>query len=203
MVPMLQAADPTYNQDVAPILSRHCVVCHRPNDIAPMSLESYREARPWAAAIREAVATKSMPPWHGDPGFHKFSNDPRLTDGEVATLLSWVRTGAKEGATPVKSETAPWPAGWHILPDAILTLTEEQVVAAGAQDEYEYVHVPTHFTEDKWVQVAEVLPGNRRIVHHATVSVWDPPAPHADEPNQPKVSDRESESYSPGGSRGG
>ena len=184
---VLPTNDPTYHRDVAPILNRHCVVCHRPNDIGPMSLETYQEARPWAAAIREAVATRAMPPWHGDPQSHQFSNDPRLTDAEIATLISWTKTGAKEGPEVKQPASAPLPSGWHIRPDVVLTFPEEQQVPASAQDEYEYIHVPTHFTEDKWVQVAEVLPGNRRIVHHATVSVWDEPAAPQPDATAPAV----------------
>jgi hypothetical protein len=184
---ILPTNDSTYHRDVAPILNRHCVVCHRPNDIGPMSLETYQEARPWAAASREAVATRAMPPWHGDPKSHQFSNDPRLTDAEIATLISWTKTGAKEGPGVNQPASAPLPAGWHIRPDVVLTFPEEQQVPASAQDEYEYIHVPTHFTEDKWVQVAEVLPGNRRIVHHATVSVWDEPAAPQPDATAPAV----------------
>lgn len=188
---VLGAADPTYNHDVAPILNQHCVVCHRPNDIGPMSLGTYKEARPWAAALGEAVATRKMPPWHGAPQLHQFSNDARLSDAEIRVLTSWAATGAKEGDARYASPVEAIPVGWHIRPDVILPLPDEQLVAASSQDEYEYIHVPTHFTEDKWVQIAEVLPGNRRIVHHATVSVWEPPGKPvektSDEPAKPKI----------------
>lgn len=173
--PLFGATEVTYTRDVAPILNARCVVCHRPNDVAPMSLRTYEEVRPWAAAIREAVASRKMPPWHADPQFHGFSNDARLSDAEVATLIRWSTSGAKKGDAQSAPAPAEYPTGWHIQPDIILSLPEDQVVVSGAEDEYEYVHVPTHFTEDKWVEVAEVLPGNHRIVHHATVSVWRPP----------------------------
>ena len=176
----------TYASDVAPILNQHCVVCHRPNDVAPMSLQSYKEARPWAAAIREAVASRKMPPWHGDPKLHNFSNDARLSDSEIKTLVSWAATGAEEGDVQLTPATATFPTGWHIHPDAVLSLPQEQFIGANAEDAYEYIHVPTHFSEDKWVQVAEVLPGDRRIVHHATVSIWEPPADSKTDANSTK-----------------
>ncbi len=87
----------TYNRDVAPILYKNCVVCHRPNDIAPMSLLTYKDTRPWGRAIREAVVQRKMPPWHADPKVGDFLNDPRLSDADIATIDAWFRTGAKEG----------------------------------------------------------------------------------------------------------
>src|ERR1700746_446997 len=68
----------TFSKDVAPILYKSCTGCHRPNDIAPMSLLTYKDARPWAAAIRQAVTQRVMPPWYADPHYGTFSNDPRL-----------------------------------------------------------------------------------------------------------------------------
>ena len=160
----------TYNRDVAPILYKNCVVCHRPNDIAPMSLMTYKEARPWARRIRDAVVERQMPPWHADPSVGEFLNDPRLSDADIATIDAWARTGAKEG-DPKDSPAAPALAqGWHIKPDVVFTIPEF-TITGGSQDDYEYIYVPTNFTEDKWVQSAEVMPGDRRVVHHATVSV--------------------------------
>src|ERR1700692_2579169 len=87
----------TYNRDVAPILYKNCVVCHRPNDIAPMSLMTYQNARAWARQIREAVVQRKIPPWHADPKVGEFLNDPRLSDADIATIDAWARAGAKEG----------------------------------------------------------------------------------------------------------
>jgi mono/diheme cytochrome c family protein len=162
--------DVTYNRDVAPILYKNCVVCHRPNDIAPMSLMTYKDTRPWTRPIRETVVSRKMPPWHIDPKLGPFINDPRLTDAEIATIDSWVRTGAKEGDPKDLPPAPAFAEGWHIKPDVVLTIPEFLVNAA-SMDDYEYIYVPTNFTEDKWIQAAEVLPGDRRVVHHATVSV--------------------------------
>src|SRR6476469_8349789 len=81
----------TYSKDVAPVLYQHCVVCHHPNDIAPMSLMTYKETRPWAAAIREAVVRRVMPPWHADPHVGEFRNNPRLTDQDIHTIDAWAK----------------------------------------------------------------------------------------------------------------
>jgi Copper type II ascorbate-dependent monooxygenase, C-terminal domain len=160
----------TYNRDVASILYNNCVVCHRANNIAPMSLMTYKDTRPWARAIRDAVVQRKMPPWHADPKVGDFLNDPRLTDGEMATIDAWVRTGTKEGEAKDLPRAPLFPESWHINPDVVLTIPEFTITGS-SQDDYEYIYVPTHFTEDKWVQAAEVLPGDRRVVHHATVSV--------------------------------
>ncbi len=160
----------TYNRDVAPILYKNCVVCHRPNDIAPMSLMTYKDTRPWARSIREAVVQRKMPPWHADPKVGDFLNDPRLTDSEIATIDAWVRIGTPEGDAKDLPPPPVFAQGWHIKPDLVLPIPEF-TVPGGSQDDYEYIYVPTNFTEDKWVQAAEVLPGDRRVVHHATVSV--------------------------------
>jgi Copper type II ascorbate-dependent monooxygenase, C-terminal domain len=160
----------TFNKDVAPILYKNCVVCHHPNDIAPMSLMTYSDARPWAAAIRQAVVQRVMPPWHADPKVGDFLNDPRLSASDIATIDAWVKRGAKEGAPKDLPPAPMFQDGWHIKPDVVLTIPET-TVAAGNQDDYEYIYVPTNFKEDRWVQAAEVVPGDRRVVHHATVSV--------------------------------
>ena len=160
----------TYNRDVAPILFKNCVVCHRPNDIAPMSLMTYKETRPWAKLIRDSVVAHRMPPWHADPNVGEFLNDPRLSDGDIATIDAWLKDGAKEGDRKDLPSPPAYAEGWHIKPDIVLTIPEF-MVSGTTQDAYEYIYVPTNFTEDKWVQAAEVLPGDRRVVHHATVSV--------------------------------
>jgi len=172
------SAEVTYYGDVAPILEKHCTGCHRRTDIAPMPLMTYDEVLPFARMIRENVIQRKMPPWHADPAFGEFDNDARLTDEEIATIDAWVKGGAKRGESePSAHGSDPRvpeaPAlTWHIKPDVIFTIPEFTVTRT-AQDDYEYIYVPTNFKEDKWIQAAEVLPGDRRVVHHATVSVID------------------------------
>ena len=168
--PQTPPKEVNFNRDVASILFKNCVVCHRPNDIAPMSLLTYKDARPWARSIREAVVQRRMPPWHADPKVGDYLNDPRLSDADIATIDTWFRTGAKEGDSKDLPPAPKLSEGWHIKPDIVFPIPEFAVSGA-SQDEYEYIYVPTNFTEDKWVQAAEVLPGDRRVVHHATVSV--------------------------------
>ena len=166
----LDAQVVTFSKDVAPILYKNCAVCHHANDIAPMALLTYKDARPWSAAIKEAVVQRAMPPWHADPHVGDYLNDPRLSDKDIATIVDWVKAGSPEG-DPNDLPPAPvFEKGWHIKPDMILSIPET-TVAAGNQDDYEYIYVPTNFKEDRWIQAAEVVPGDRRVVHHATVSV--------------------------------
>src|SRR5215472_11088747 len=88
---------PTFTRDVAPVLYKNCVSCHRSGDIAPMPLITYEQVRPWAKAIREKVSLGQMPPWHADAARGAFLNDRRLSDGERATLVRWAAEGAPEG----------------------------------------------------------------------------------------------------------
>ena len=162
----------TYTKDIAPILYKNCVVCHRPNDVAPMSLMTYEEVLPFARMIRQDVEQRKMPPWHADPGVGEFMNDARLSDAEISTIDAWVKGGTKQG-NPKDLPPAPvFEKGWHFKPDVVFTIPEF-LVPRTAQDDYEYIYVPTNFTEDKWIHAGEVLPGDRRVVHHATVSVID------------------------------
>jgi hypothetical protein len=160
----------TYPKDVAPILQGHCVACHRPNDIAPMSLMTYSEVLPFARMIQASVVQRKMPPWHADAAFGEFTNDSRLSEADIATIDAWVKGGAKRGEATESSPPPTFTSGWHIKPDVVLT-TPEFLVPKTMLDDYEYIYVPTNFTEDKWIQAGEVLPGDRRVVHHATVSV--------------------------------
>src|SRR5712692_490038 len=162
----------TYSRDVAPILNKNCVTCHRPNDIAPMPLMTYDEVLPFARMMRESVVQRKMPPWHADPSVGEFMNDARLSNAEIATIDGWVRGGMKKGDPKDTPPSPVFEQGWHIKPDVVFTIPEF-LVPKTALDDYEYIYVPTNFTEDKWVQAGEVLPGDRRVVHHATVSVID------------------------------
>jgi len=142
-----------------------------------MSLLTYQEARPWAKAIKAALLTGRMPPWHADPHYGHFLNDLSLRPGEKETLIAWVDDGAKEGNAAQAPKPRSFPSGWRISkPDVIFEMPEEFSVPAGGVLDYQYLPVATHFTEDKWVEMAEVRPGNRTVVHHAIVVVQAPGA---------------------------
>ncbi len=174
----------TFSKDVAPIFYQHCVGCHRPNDIAPMSLLTYKEARPWAAAVKQAVALRKMPPWYADPHYGKFANDPRLTDSEIQTLTAWAQQGAPEGnmadLPPMPKFNDDWKIG---KPDAVVDIGQDyKIEKRDIPDEYIYFTVDPHFTKDVWVKAVELRPGNRRVVHHAHVWIDTPAKPRLSEP---------------------
>ncbi len=162
----------TFSKDVAPILFKNCAGCHRPNDIAPFSVLSYKDARPWAKSIREKVLNREMPPWSADPHYGEFSNDLRLSQTEIDTIAAWVNGGAKEGNQRDLPPTPNFSETWEIGKlDLVLSMPEEYSLPASGADDYIYFRVPTNFTEDKWVQAAEFRPGNKRVVHHAVVFI--------------------------------
>ena len=173
-VSIAMAADtntvPTFSKDVAPILNKNCVSCHRPGEIAPMSLETYEQARPWAKSIREKVTRGTMPPWHAEEAHGVFVNDRRLSDTDKATLLAWADAGAPQG-NPKDLPPAPkFAEGWEIgKPDAVLTMSKAYSVPPSGTIAYQYFMIPTNFTEDKWVQAIEVKAGVRSVVHHILV----------------------------------
>jgi hypothetical protein len=188
-----QVNNVTFNKDVAPILFNKCVECHRAGEVAPMSLLSYKEARPWARSIKEKVLAREMPPWHADPHFGEFANDRRLTKEEIATIVAWVDTGAKEGAFKDLPPLPRFVDGWNIdKPDLILTAPEEIILKASGTDEYHYFELPANFTEDKYVQMAELQPSNHRVAHHITAFIIAPP-PGADGRPQSSLSREEIE----------
>jgi mono/diheme cytochrome c family protein len=168
----------TFNKDVAPIFFKKCAECHRPGESAPMSLLSYKDARPWAKSIREKVVSREMPPWHADPHVGEFSNDRRLTKAEIDAIAAWVDGGAQEGDPKDQAPAPQFTDGWGIgKPDLVLEMPEPYSLDAGGPDEYQLFDIPTKFTEDKYVQMAEARPGNRKIVHHIIAFVLPPGTP--------------------------
>ncbi len=171
----IQAAPVTYFRDVMPVLQNRCQGCHRPGEVAPMPFMTYAETRPWAKAIREAVRLRKMPPWFADPHYGKFLNDRTLTEQEIETLVAWSDGGALEGDPKQAPRPREFVQGWNIgKPDAVLEMPLDFQVPATGAVEYQHFVVPTNFTEDKWVQVAEMRAGNPSLVHHAAIFVRTP-----------------------------
>src|SRR5215510_890914 len=179
----------TYTKDVAPILNRNCAVCHRPGTVAPMSLLTYKEVRPWAKAIQQVVAARAMPPWHADPKYGVFENDRHLDQKEVDMIVAWVNQGAREGNA---GDRPPIPSfadqeGWSIGKlDVVLSMPKAVSVPDTGTVPYRFFAVPTEFTEDRYVQAAEIHRGNPALVHHVIINVMEPgsgPLPAAGELN--------------------
>jgi hypothetical protein len=171
----LLAVPPTFYRDVLPILQTHCQECHRLGDTAPMPLVTYKDTRPWAKAIRDAVRSRKMPPWFADPCCGKFSNDRSLSVAEIDTLAAWAESGAAKGDEKNGPAVKVWPAGWNLAsPDAVLEMPRAFDVPAKGAVDYQYFIVPTGFGEDRWVQAVEARPAARGVVHHAVVYIREP-----------------------------
>ncbi len=181
------AGTPTFTRDVAPIFFDHCTECHRPGQMAPMSLLTYESARPWARAILKAVTSREMPPWGADPAIGTFAHDPSLTAEEVATVARWVDAGAPKGDAPMPAAPA-YSDGWQIgEPDLVLSMPEPFELPATGILEYEYIRIPTNLKEDRWVQAMEIRPGDPRVVHHLRVFAQPPGPDSRTVPPGPKV----------------
>ena len=164
------APAPTFSKDVAPIVFKNCVGCHRPGESAPMSLLTYADARPWARAMSRRISEGSMPPWHADAESGTFENERRLTADEKAVITGWADAGAPEGDPKDLPAPPKFADGWSIgTPDAVFQMAEDFAVPASGTVQYQYFTIPTNFTETKWVQAIEVRPGNRALVHHVLV----------------------------------
>ena len=161
------AAPPTFSKDVAPILFKNCVECHRPTGMAPMSLMTYEDARPWARALRQRVVAREMPPWGADPAIGKFANDPSLKPAEIETIAAWADAGAPQGSPSDLPAAPSFAEGWSIgKPDLVFTMQQPFTVPAEGTVPYLYVTIPTNLKEDVWIRGVELRPTDRRVVHH-------------------------------------
>jgi len=164
---------PTFSKDVAPILYKNCANCHRAGEIGPMSLLSYKDARPYARAIATRVQNGTMPPWHAaDPTHSRFLNDRSLSDADKKVLVAWANGGAPEGNPTDLPAPPTFAEGWMMgTPDAVFTMQEDYPIPASGMLDYKFFEIPTNLTEDRWLQAFEVRPGARAAVHHVIVFV--------------------------------
>jgi hypothetical protein len=187
-------SNPTFTKDVAPIFQEKCEACHRPDSIAPMSLVTFEEARPWARSIKDRVAARQMPPWHIDKtvGIQEFKNDRSLSDEQIDIITRWVDTGSPKGDPKDMPAPKQWPdeSKWNFAtlfggpPDLIVKSTSWTQKARGNDAWWKPV-VETGLTEARWVRAIEIRPGSvkgRRITHHAIARLQqeEPDAPGAD-----------------------
>lgn len=164
----------TFTKDVAPILQTRCVECHHPGGIAPMSLTSYKEARPWARSIREKVISREMPPFHASGPLGRYQDDPRLTETEIATIRDWVDGGSVEGSgrvPPPRIRTDGWSFG---EPDLVVSHPRAFSLQKSDKDLYVFFVFDHVIPEDTWISSIQVLPGNAGLVHHANVHLIPP-----------------------------
>src|SRR5262252_4196920 len=168
----------TFSRDVARILQERCQECHRKGSMAPMSLVTYEETRPWAKAIRERVIARQMPPWHIDRtvGVQKFKNDMSLSQSQIDTIVKWVDAGAPLGDRKDMPAPRQWPNAdeWKAAPELgqpdIIVKSEDWTMPARHQDVWWRPATDIGLTEPRWVRAVEIRPGSlpgRKITHHA------------------------------------
>ncbi len=182
---VVTAAEPakavTFTKDVAPIFQQKCEACHRADGMAPMSLVTYEDARPWAKSIASRVGARQMPPWHIDKtiGIQKFKNDRSLNDAQIDTILQWVAAGSPKGDPkdmPAPKVWADDTKGWQMAskfgqPELVVKSPEV------AQDAWWRPTTPTGLTEPRWVRAIEIRPvgkNARKITHHALARLQQP-----------------------------
>jgi hypothetical protein len=158
---------PTFSKDVAPIFYARCAACHRPGEVGPFPLLGYADARKRARQIARVVEERVMPPWKPEPGHGSFLEERRLTDAQVSVILRWVEAGAPEGNPADLPPVPKFPEGWQLgKPDLILKMPVPFTVPAEGPDVYQHFVFPLDLPEDRYVRGVEVLPGNRKVVHH-------------------------------------
>jgi hypothetical protein len=174
-VPRIATAQeaPTFTKDVAPILFKNCVVCHKPGESTPMSLLSYETARPWARSIKRRVVAREMPPWFADPAYGHFSNDRRLSQQEIDTIAAWVDGGAQKGRAEDMPAAPTFAKGWRhplgLEPDAVIEMPVEFTAPAAGEIPMTTFYTPVPFAEDKFVEATQSRPANYAFVHHAVI----------------------------------
>src|SRR3954464_6036255 len=162
-------APATFTKDVLPILQKNCQSCHRPGQIAPMSLLTYEDARPWARSIKTKIENRQMPPWFADPTHGQFANDRSLSQHDIDALVNWADAGAPRGEAADAPASIVWSAdGWQITPDIVVKGPEFRVPAHTKNDVVEWVTyvVPSGFVRDTWITSLEIKPSVLNVTHH-------------------------------------
>ena len=174
--PVQADSEVTFGGQIADILNRNCVNCHRDGEIAPFALQDYDEVAGWADMIREVVQDNRMPPWHADPAHGDFANARGLTAEEKGLINQWVLAGAPPGDLTSVPSPPPKADGWQLdaEPDLVVSMGTTFEVPAEGEVRYKYFKVNPEFKENRWVRAAEVVPGSRDVVHHILVFARDP-----------------------------
>ena len=167
----------TYSNQISRLLQKQCVECHRNGEIGPFALDNYDEAVGWAEMMVEVVDNERMPPWHATDEHADFVNERKLSDSEKQLFRDWLEQGAPFGAKAELPEPQQFVDGWRLpkMPDKVVSMrTKPFVVPATGTVEYQYFVVDPGFESDTWVYAAEVIPGNRSVVHHSIVFIRPP-----------------------------
>lgn len=176
IAPAAAAANITYCQQISRVLQRHCLECHRAGEIGPFAMESYEDVVGWADTMLEVIDNGRMPPWHADPAYGHFTNARQMPAADRQLLQDWVAAGMPQGDPADLPEPVKFPDGWQLPrePDAVLSMQRPYAIPAEGTVEYQYFVVDPGWQEDRWVTAAQVIPGNRSVVHHAIVFIRPP-----------------------------
>lgn len=167
----------TYCREISRVFQKHCLECHRNGEIGPFSLESYEDAVGWAATSLEVIQNGRMPPWHATDNHAVFSNARNMPEADKQLLQDWINAGTPMGDAADLPEPIEYQSGWQMtrVPDQIIEMRDRPyIVPAEGTIEYQYYVVDPKFTEDMWVTGAQIIPGNRAVVHHAIVFIRPP-----------------------------
>jgi len=157
---------PTFSRDVAPILYRECVSCHRPDGVAPFSLVTYQDAAKRARLLATVTGTRYMPPWL--PDAPHFRNERRLSDAQIALIARWAAEGAPEGNAAETPKPPLFAQGWQLgKPDLEVETATEFDVPAEGEDLYRCFAIPAPLERSEYVRAIDIKPGNPKVVHHA------------------------------------
>ena len=167
-------AEVTFAKDIVPIFQRSCQVCHRQGEMAPMSLVTYQEVRPWARSIKNRVVNREMPPWHIDKniGIQRFKDDPSLSDAEIAMVAAWVDNGAPRGNPEDMPPPVDFPdaSEWQIGEPDLVVQYPAYLVPAEGPDLFGAMYTELDLDEDRYIRAIQTRPADdpsRRVVHHA------------------------------------
>jgi peroxiredoxin len=180
----------TYSNQIALLIQSRCLECHRAGQIAPFALSEYEEVAGWGEMIAEVVREGRMPPWHANPQHGHFANENRLSKDEKELIATWVKSGCPEGDPRDLPQPRKFHEGWFSPrePDRVIYMSDKPVdVKAEGVESYRHYAVDPGFTEDKWVKLAECMPGNRAVVHHIIVYIKPP----GEDATQPQILDRD------------
>ena len=165
----------TFTKNVAPIFQQRCEECHRQGGVAPMSLITFEESRPWAKSIREKVVNRMMPPFHATGAIGRYENDPRLTDEEISIITKWVDSGAAKGNPKDLPAPKSWKNDWkNGEPDVVVKVKNPYLIKPSKKDQYVFFVFDYVFPDNTWIKSVETRPGNLGAVHHANTHVVPP-----------------------------
>jgi hypothetical protein len=168
-----QESRATFTGDVAPIIFTACATCHRPTGSAPFSLLTYDDVRQHADRIVAATGSRVMPPWKPEPGHGEFAGDRRLSEAQIATIRKWRDDGAVEGDPGALPPLPRWSGRWQLGEPDLVIQTAPYTLRAAGDDMYRNFALPVPVTGTRYIKAWEFLPGNTRVVHHATMQ-FDP-----------------------------